>query len=583
MQTETLLTLPEELTILPVAELDDETRSRLDCEPEDFAISLPRSRTTSVIVDPHTAGLLERFRQPRSLVDAVLLYSLPRRLEAREVLEASLPMVEGFLRRGLLVDAENPETGAAVRPSFEPGDRVEGLTMVRSIQLLADTELYLVRLPDGDGARFGALKLRRDVAKKAPGSLRREGEVLELLDGRGAPRLLRRGELEGRPYLLIEWCDGVDGETAAREWRERAGRRQLLALATAIAGAYAELHRRGVLHGDVHPRNVLVDAAGGARLIDFGLARRVVSDPGATGSEPGSGRRPGVAFYFEPEHARALLDDGRGWPVTTAGEQYAVAALLYRLMTGSYTRDFRLERRAMLHQLAEEPPLPFAERGVEPWPEVEAVLGRALSRRPEERFPSVAELAGALAAVCLPAGDRRGARTPAELTRRSVQLLRQTAADGPWLAEGLAVAPTAAVVHGGAGVACGLLRIAGRHDDPELLALADQWSRRAAAEAEGEAGFANPEVGIDRELIGHFSPYHTLSGVYAVAALTARARATTAAGGARPWASPKRSNEVSRRVPRTPSTPTSPSGAPGSSSSPPFSARECRRSCGRRS
>ena len=81
--------------------------------------------------------------------------------------------------------------------------------------------------------------------------------------------------------------------------------------------------------------------------------------------------------------------------LSAAGEQHAVAALLYVLLTGTHYRDFSLEKQAMFRQIAEEPPLPFTARGLPAWPEVEAVLSRALAKEPGERFPSLAALAAA--------------------------------------------------------------------------------------------------------------------------------------------------------------------------------------------
>ena len=64
-----------------------------------------------------------------------------------------------------------------------------------------------------------------------------------------------------------------------------------------------------------------------------------------------------------------------------AGEQYSLAALLYLLITSDHYLDFRLERDEMVRQVVTEPPLPFAKRGIAPWPDVEAILGRALAER----------------------------------------------------------------------------------------------------------------------------------------------------------------------------------------------------------
>ena len=107
-------------------------------------------------------------------------------------------------------------------------------------------------------------------------------------------------------------------------------------------------------------------------LLDFGLATR--------DGEPSPPQRGGVGFYYEPEFARAVLNDLPAPPASFAGEQYALAAMLYLLVTGSHTQDFKLERIEMLGQIAAGSMLPFAQRSIEAWPALEAVLCRALSR-----------------------------------------------------------------------------------------------------------------------------------------------------------------------------------------------------------
>jgi Ser/Thr protein kinase RdoA (MazF antagonist) len=90
-----------------------------------------------------------------------------------------------------------------------------------------------------------------------------------------APRLWNRDERDGAALLVCEWREGVTAARAAAELREREdGGRALLALACDVARAYALLHARGVVHGDVHPGNVLLAEEGGRwrvrGLLDFG-------------------------------------------------------------------------------------------------------------------------------------------------------------------------------------------------------------------------------------------------------------------------------------------------------------------------
>jgi serine/threonine-protein kinase len=104
---------------------------------------------------------------------------------------------------------------------------------------------------------------------------------------------------------------------------------------TALVDAYARLHERGVIHSDVHPSNVLADAAGGITILDFGYAR--FSEP----EHPLSiAPRAGAGLFFEPECAQAIVAGRQGPLSSTAGEQYSVAAIAFEVLTGSPHLDF---------------------------------------------------------------------------------------------------------------------------------------------------------------------------------------------------------------------------------------------------
>jgi eukaryotic-like serine/threonine-protein kinase len=504
--TDPILLSPD-VILVPVAELPEEVRRKLDPDEGDWAITHPRARTPSRILDAASAALLAELKTPRTIVDAVIRYSQARDLDPESTLVEAYPLLERLLAAGFLV-AEGSDEAGGIAPSLKPGDRIAGFEALDCVQALEDTELHLVRGERG----AAALKVERPAAKgKSRDAFAREAAVLERLCGEIAPRLLAAGELDERSWLAVEWLPGVDAITAAAELRRRGDRAGLLALCRAVLAAYARLHARGMVHADVHPRNVLVGPEGEVHLIDFGLslAADLPGDPG----------RGGVAFYFEPEYAAAVRAGETPPAASPAGEQYALAALLYQLMTGAPTHDFKLARDEMLRQIAEEPPLPFALREAEPWPAVEAVLARALAKNPGERFASVADLAAALGAVEPPRPRSAGNPAPAALLGR---VLEKVGAEGPLFRDGLPEPPRASVTYGAAGIACALHRIALAREDAALLSLADLWAERAARETGNEA-FYRPDSRLTPEQLGRVSPYHTASGVHAVRAMIAHA------------------------------------------------------------
>ena len=208
------------------------------------------------------------------------------------------------------------------------------------------------------------------------------------------------------------------------------------------------------------------------------------------------------------------------------GEQYAVAACLYRLATGGHYLDFSLEPEETLRQIAEDPPLPFTAHGVPAWPQLETILAQCLAKRPERRLADVETLARRLDAVATPATGTPQQPdvdlAPARILLEDV--LQRLGLDGPLIPKGLSAAPTSSLNYGAAGIAYALYRLACARDDASLLALADVWVTLARAHMHERSGCYSDELDITPETVGRISTFHTAAGVEAVATLIAHAR-----------------------------------------------------------
>ena len=522
--------LPPDMHLVPVKDLPESVRQQVQAEEGDYALTRPQSRTPSRIVDADSAELLQQFRKPTTIVDAVIRYSRQKNADPEQTLEEAYPMLERMARAHLLVPSDSEEA-RRIEPSLQPGAMFAGVEIVRPVQALEDTELYEVRTGDGDPA---ALKiLRPHAGRQVAQMFDREAAILERLNGEVSPKLLGNGTADGRRYLLLEWCAGVDCSTLAADWRQMRGaegRRSIVRLSTAILDAYARLHARNVIHSDIHPRNVLVTSDFQVKLIDFGLAR-------IAGIENEFRRAPrgGIGFFFEPEYALAIRAKKEIPASSALGEQYALGALLYLLAAGHHYVDFSPEKHEMFRQIAEEAPLAFSRRSVDAWPELEDALGRALRKHASERFASVADFADALKACAVvepePVAAPPIAAEPAAYPDAQAILRRMLArldAAEPLFASGLKAAPTVSVTYGTAGIAYGLYRIACARDDAGLLALADLWASRAARHMSSSDAFYNREIEITPEIVGRVSPYHTESGVHLVQALIAAGMADVA-------------------------------------------------------
>ena len=513
--------LPADMLVIPVKDLPEAVRLQIQAEEGDYALTRPQSRTPSRIVDADSAELLQQFRKPTTIVQAVIRYSREKNTDPEQTLEEAFPMLERLARAHLLVRSDSEEA-RRIEPLLQPRASIAGTEVVRCVQALEDTELYEVKTGEG---RPAALKiLRPNAGREAARMFDREAAVLEILQGDVSPKLLDNGSADGRRYLLLEWCPGADCTTVAAEWRQRggaAGRRSIVTLCAAILDAYARLHARNVIHSDVHPRNVLVDGGLRVKLIDFGLAR-------VAGIEHEFRRAPrgGIGFFFEPEYAKSMRAKKKPPGSSAMGEQYALGALLYLLATGKHYVDFSAEKHEMFRQIAEDAPLEFSHWGAEPWPELEAVLGRALQKHASERFPSVADFAEAVRSCAVAEEETLvaphiSAEPSAYPDAREIlsKLLSRLEADGPLFASGLKAAPKVSVTYGSAGMAYGLYRIACAREDAQLLALADFWAARAARQKDSNDAFYSSDIEITPEIVGRVSPYHTESGVHLVQAL----------------------------------------------------------------
>ncbi|NOY94472.1 MAG: protein kinase [Deltaproteobacteria bacterium] len=248
-----------------------------------------------------------------------------------------------------------------------------------------------------------ALDAREDTRLR----FEREAQVLSRLSHPNIVPLSDYGVHDGVPYLVMERLRGL---TAAQLVRDIGVPSVELALrileGTLRALAYA--HGRGVLHRDLKPGNVFLQALPDdpyhVRLLDFGLAKVVdgrLSDVGEAevGSAPltRSGFVLGTPAYMAPEQASGGQVDGRS-------DVYAAGVLLFELLTGR-TPFVEKRRSDMLraHMVREAPSLAQAAPGLSPSAALERLMAAALSKSPGARFQSAQEMLDAIQALPRPA------------------------------------------------------------------------------------------------------------------------------------------------------------------------------------
>ncbi|MCX4981777.1 serine/threonine-protein kinase [Streptomyces sp. NBC_00572] len=188
------------------------------------------------------------------------------------------------------------------------------------------------------------------------------------------------GTWDGKLFLVMELVEGDSLAGSPSDPLILPAERVAVVAAHAAAGL-AAAHRQGVVHRDIKPGNLLVDADGTVKLADFGIAR-FVDDPSAALTT--TGQIVGTGLYLAPE--RAL-----GQPASPASDVYSLGCVLYQLLTGR--PPFRADTAtALLYQHIDTAPVPPGRLGVALPPEFETYLLSLLAKQPEQR-PSAQTIA----------------------------------------------------------------------------------------------------------------------------------------------------------------------------------------------
>ena len=229
-----------------------------------------------------------------------------------------------------------------------------------------------------------ALKvLRLRLGEQETEQFLREARILARLEHPHIVRVLDFAVQDGLPFLVMDYALGGTLRT-----RHPAGTRlpleRVLVYVNQVASALQYAHDQRLMHRDVKPENMLLDACDQILLADFGLALLTPTHPASTQAlDPALA---GTAPYLAPEQVQ-----GQPGP---ASDQYALGVVVYEWLCGQ--RPFRGTPIEVAMQHVSAPPPAFHEQVPDLPPAVEEVVLRALAKEPEERFPSMQDFATAL-------------------------------------------------------------------------------------------------------------------------------------------------------------------------------------------
>jgi serine/threonine protein kinase len=184
----------------------------------------------------------------------------------------------------------------------------------------------------------------------------KEPRLAAALDHPHVVPIYEAGEHEGQLFLAMRYVEGSDLKSVLEREEKLAPERALAVLAQ-VADALDAAHRRGLLHRDVKPANVLLDEDGHAYLTDFGVSKQL------GGVSTDTGRVVGTLDYLAPEQIRGEKVDGRA-------DCYALACVLYECLDGAPPFRHETEAQTLWAHMQEPPP------SAPGYPELDPVLGR---------------------------------------------------------------------------------------------------------------------------------------------------------------------------------------------------------------
>ena len=236
------------------------------------------------------------------------------------------------------------------------------------------------------GRAVAVKMLRTDLALDATfqARFRREAQSAASLNAPSVVAVYDTGEDELNgvrvPYIVMEY---VEGQTLRELLRggQRLMPNRALEITAGVLGALEYSHRQGIIHRDIKPANVMLATNGEVKVMDFGIAR-AVADSGATMTQ--TANVLGTAQYLSPEQARGETVDARS-------DVYSTGCLLYELLTGR--PPFQGESPvAVAYQHVRENPLPPSTLNPDIGGEADAIVMKALTKNPANRYQSAAEM-----------------------------------------------------------------------------------------------------------------------------------------------------------------------------------------------
>jgi len=278
---------------------------------------------------------------------------------------------------------------------FAPGDKVGHYEIVELIGKGGMGEVYLAK--DAILDRKVALKFLPDELEgdsRTRDRFIREAKSAAALDHPFICKIYETGEWRGKAFIAMEYIEGHTLQNRIEQ--ESLGLKNAIRISLEIAEALENAHRAGIVHRDLKPANIMITSQGHTKVMDFGLAKRVLPGGGTAdlsrtltqASITQRGAIAGTISYMSPEQAR-------GENVDTRSDIFSLGIILYEMLTGKNPFSKSSPIDTLTSILRDPVPAPHVvPKSINPV--LNPILRKALAKNPKERYQSVTDLASDL-------------------------------------------------------------------------------------------------------------------------------------------------------------------------------------------
>jgi serine/threonine-protein kinase len=260
------------------------------------------------------------------------------------------------------------------------GDTVGGYTIESQLGEGGMGRVYRAVGRDGQPVALKMAKQEMAADEVFVKRFRREAEIAQRIEHPNVVSVLASGDHDGLPWAAQRYIAGGSLEERLDRWGAL-DLHQMIATFKQVAGGLDVLHENGLIHRDLKPGNILIDERGNPYIADFGLAKDHMNE-GTVLTQPGQAL--GSMDYMAPEQIR-------GEDVTPATDVYALACMLFELLTGRPPFADRTGMRIMWAHLQDAPAHPSELKPAVPRPVGDALL-KGLEKDPAARPQSASEL-----------------------------------------------------------------------------------------------------------------------------------------------------------------------------------------------